>query len=158
MKQHYLQKAEIRKYSLYAIGETALLIIGILIALQIDNWNTEKVEREALESYLQTISRNIGSDLELMDEIRTNRIQAYELGVRWLNFGDPDNPYTAPKVVLATEAIDAASSLYHFNASTSGYDALKASGILIRMQGTAIEWLLFDYYDTVAKITFLEED
>jgi hypothetical protein len=34
MKQHYLQKAEIRKYSLYAIGETALLIIGILITLR----------------------------------------------------------------------------------------------------------------------------
>lgn len=158
MKQRYFQKAEFRKYSLYAIGETALLIVGILIALQIDNWNTEKVERAALESYLQTISRNIGSDLELMNEIRTNRIHAYELGVRWLNFGDPDKPYAASKVVLATEAIDAASSLYHFNASTSGYDALKASGILIRMQGTAIEWLLFDYYDTVAKITLLEED
>ena len=33
------------KYLLYALGEILLVVIGILIALQIDNWNREKQER-----------------------------------------------------------------------------------------------------------------
>ena len=33
------------KYLLYAIGEIILVVIGILIALQIKNWNEENKER-----------------------------------------------------------------------------------------------------------------
>jgi len=32
-----------RKYLLYAIGEIALVVIGILIALQINNWNEKMI-------------------------------------------------------------------------------------------------------------------
>ena len=33
------------RYFLYALGEIALVVIGILIALQVDNWNEERKER-----------------------------------------------------------------------------------------------------------------
>jgi len=33
------------KYMRYAIGEILLVVIGILIALQINNWNTSRLER-----------------------------------------------------------------------------------------------------------------
>ncbi len=35
-----------RKYILYALGEILLVVIGILIALQVDNWNDDR-EKEA---------------------------------------------------------------------------------------------------------------
>ncbi|MDX1591204.1 MAG: DUF6090 family protein [Balneolaceae bacterium] len=34
-----------RKYILYAIGEILLVVIGILIALQVNNWNIDRQER-----------------------------------------------------------------------------------------------------------------
>lgn len=49
-------------YALYAAGEIFLLVIGILLALQIDNWNTNRKDREeALKSY-QNISRQLMED------------------------------------------------------------------------------------------------
>ena len=81
LKQSYFRNAEFRKYLLYAFGEMALVIIGILIALQIDNWNANKLEQEALKGYLNTISSNIGSDLASIDELRSERLRAYELSV-----------------------------------------------------------------------------
>jgi hypothetical protein len=49
-------------YTLYAAGEIFLLVIGILLALQIDNWNTNRKDREeALKSY-QNISRQLMED------------------------------------------------------------------------------------------------
>ena len=148
LKHSHLNSAEFRKYLLYALGEMALVVIGILIALQIDNWNTDKLEQEALKGYLSTIYRNMAA----LDELRSERTRAYELGVRWNHFPPRNRPYDIREVMLASHVMDEASTLRHFHASSSGYEALKSSGILDEMQGTDIEKLLFDYYDTVARI------
>ena len=158
LKQRYLDKTEFRKYALFALGEMALLIIGILIALQVDNWNSERLQTEAVKNYLQTIARNIASDLKSVDEIRSGREDAYELSVRWLNFGSRASSYSVPEVSFASRVLNQASLLRHFNASTSGYEALKSSGALEEIQGTDIERLLYDYYDTVARIKDKEQD
>ena len=158
LKQRYLDKTEFRKYALFALGEMALLIIGILIALQVDNWNSERLQTEAVRKYLQTIARNIASDLKSVDEIRSGREDAYELSVRWLNFGSRASSYSVPEVGFASRVLNQASLLRHFNASTSGYEALKSSGALEEIQGTDIERLLYDYYDTVSRIKDKEQD
>ena len=158
LKQRYLDKTEFRKYALFALGEMALLIIGILIALQVDNWNSERLQTEAVKNYLQTIARNIASDLKSVDEIRSGREDAYELSVRWLNFGSRASSYSVPEVSFASRVLNQASLLRHFNAGTSGYEALKSSGALEEIQGTDIERLLYDYYDTVARIKDKEQD
>ena len=44
-----------RHYVLYAIGEIVLVVIGILIALQIDNWNQSRKDDNALKEYLVKI-------------------------------------------------------------------------------------------------------
>ena len=41
IRQKLLSKNKLSKYSRYAIGEIVLVVIGILIALQINNWNTQ---------------------------------------------------------------------------------------------------------------------
>jgi hypothetical protein len=152
MKKSYFDDNEFRKYLLYALGEMALVVVGILIALQIDNWNSDKLQRETLRNYLHTIERNIGSDRASINEIRSARIRAFELALRWGSFGSRHSSYNVSEVMFAGEVIDQASLLRHFNASTSGYEALKSSGALEQMQGTDIERLLYDYYDTIARI------
>jgi hypothetical protein len=50
IRQRLLTENRFRKYLLYAVGEILLVVIGILIALQINNWNEERklVERETM--------------------------------------------------------------------------------------------------------------
>jgi len=40
-----MEKNKTGKYLKYAIGEIILVVIGILVALQINTWNEEKKER-----------------------------------------------------------------------------------------------------------------
>jgi hypothetical protein len=40
------------KYSRYALGEILLVVLGILIALYINNWNEQRMERERLDAAL----------------------------------------------------------------------------------------------------------
>mgnify|MGYP001308878957 CR=1 FL=1 len=48
-----------KKYLVYAIGEIALVVIGILIALQINNWNESRKE---FEQSLLALSEDIRND------------------------------------------------------------------------------------------------
>ena len=57
-----LQDGSARKYFLYAIGEIFLVVVGILIALSINNWNNEKELRKAERKVYQNILSKINND------------------------------------------------------------------------------------------------
>ena len=50
------------KYSRYAIGEIVLVVFGILIALQVNDWNEEKKEYEHFLNNLQSMRNELISD------------------------------------------------------------------------------------------------
>ena len=52
------------KYMRYAIGEIILVVIGILIAISINNWNENRKERIAEQTLYQTLISSLESDLE----------------------------------------------------------------------------------------------
>ena len=49
-----------RKYIYYAIGEIALVVIGILVALSINNWNQERLDRKKEQMLLMLVYVEIG--------------------------------------------------------------------------------------------------
>ena len=51
IRQRLLSENKFSKYLLYAIGEIVLVVIGILIALQINNWNEDKKNNRLEEAY-----------------------------------------------------------------------------------------------------------
>ena len=50
------------RYLLYAIGEIFLVVVGILMALQINNWNEKRKLQNELDSILRTISYDLATD------------------------------------------------------------------------------------------------
>lgn len=50
------------KYSRYAIGEIVLVVIGILIALQINNWNEDRKKQNQIQSQLLNLVASLKSD------------------------------------------------------------------------------------------------
>ncbi len=54
-----LKETRFRKYLLHAAGEVFLIIIGILVALQINNWNSERLERKKERSILLEMKKNL---------------------------------------------------------------------------------------------------
>ncbi len=75
IRKGFLDSGSTRKYLLYAIGEIALVVTGILIALQINNWNEGRKnlvrEREILSALVENLSINrqtILEDIEMLKE------------------------------------------------------------------------------------------
>lgn len=67
IRQNLLVDNRFSKYLLYAIGEIVLVVIGILIALQINNWNEQRIESKAIAVYLQNLKDNLEEDIAHFD-------------------------------------------------------------------------------------------
>jgi|TARA_B110000977_G_C10989271_1_gene459244 hypothetical protein len=63
-RQTSLTEKKIAKYLIYAIGEIILVVIGILIALQVNNLNENRLIEELEISLLKEMKDNLRSDIE----------------------------------------------------------------------------------------------
>ena len=69
IRQKLLTENKFSKYLLYAIGEIILVVIGILIALQINNWNEEAKEKRVANSYIQSLRTDFANDVILLGNL-----------------------------------------------------------------------------------------
>lgn len=70
IRKKLLEKNKIRTYLLYAIGEIFLVVIGILIALQVNNWNEARKEARTTEVILKNLYVDIQEDLENLESLK----------------------------------------------------------------------------------------
>ncbi len=68
-----MKENKVTSYLLYAIGEIVLVIVGILVAIQIDNLNEDSKERKKEIHYLVNIKRDLENNLVNMDNFLTQR-------------------------------------------------------------------------------------
>ncbi len=66
------------KYLKYAIGEIILVVIGILIALQISNWNTNRIERQKENLILKELHNEFVSNKKQFDSVVYYHKRAYQ--------------------------------------------------------------------------------
>ncbi len=153
IRKKLLSESKFSQYLLYAIGEIVLVVLGILIALQINNWNTTKQDSETLHGYLNNISQNIKADQEKLDLIMAFRDSSI-FGSRYFM------KMIAQTDITIEEYTTYFSKYFQFNPwldesfqyNSSGFDALKNSGYLSKIQQTTIESELYRYYSLVEKI------
>jgi len=68
IRQNLLMENKTGKYFKYAIGEIVLVVIGILIALSINNWNEQVKKDKKIASVFETIKKDIISDIKDADK------------------------------------------------------------------------------------------
>lgn len=80
IRKQLLTENKFSKYLLYAIGEIVLVVIGILIALSINNWNENQKKKEILKVYLQNYVEDLKDDKRNMKTLQDyNAFRYYSL-------------------------------------------------------------------------------
>lgn len=127
IREKLLQKGKSRTYLLYAIGEIVLVVVGILIAFQIDNWNEDRVNRNKEVKILTQIHADLSNNYEEVGNLLTK-----------LEFSknSSDSLLKSFREKKQIRSFFVYSSIIHqrffFNASSSGYSLLGGSlGTLI---------------------------
>ena len=62
-----MDKNKTRKYFKYAVGEIILVVIGILIALAINNWNENRKLNNREIIYLNNLKNDINTQIQMLD-------------------------------------------------------------------------------------------
>jgi len=131
------------KYSRYAIGEIVLVVIGILIALQINNWNNQEIEKKQIRSYLVSLAEDLKSDLRMTDTVLmqgtkiVNRIEKLNEYVRNKDIQDISN------IEMLCFSWIKSNRPYVWNRST--LEELKSSGLLSNIKNQKLKGLISDY-------------
>ena len=114
------------KYLKYAIGETILVVIGILIALQINNWNQNRLDRKFETVMLNEVKSSLESDMEIY-EIFVERAKLKSEGIQEL-LEMIASKKSYPDSVLRN-TYNKMSLGFVFNYNKGGYEAIKSVGL-----------------------------
>ena len=88
IRQNLLSEGKTTKYFKYAIGEIILVVIGILIALSINNWNENRKERAQEQELLLQLQSEYQSNLEQLDEKTQIREQTISASLKLIHYID----------------------------------------------------------------------
>lgn len=145
IRQKLLSENKFSKYLLYAIGEIMLVVIGILIALQINNWNEDQKSDKKQAEILGMLKESLDSDLKKF-EIVTNYYARSKNSIEIiLNHLQNNLEYTdslAPHFFNST-------LIWEQSTFTNGvYETLKSSGIDIIANKELSEQIVIVYDET----------
>lgn len=88
IRQRLLNENRFSKYLLYATGEIVLVVIGILIALQINNWNENKKQQKEVQNALMEIKNDLILDQMVLHEALNHKNEEYDKQQRVIDILD----------------------------------------------------------------------
>ncbi len=133
------------KYLKYAIGEIVLVVIGILIALSINNWNGDRKERQKELSFLTQLKAEINSNLigiKSRDSLSTINISLSEEALEKFY-----QVKTVQDLLTVNEMFR--SQWYDLRFTTSTYDEMINTGSIYTLKNKNLQKQISDYYTFV---------
>ncbi len=125
IRQRLINQGQIKKYTIYAIGEILLVVIGILIALQINTWNNESIKRQEEIKMLKEIKvgfesdyRDLEGNKRVLEEAMTSTQIIKKVFYKDFAYHDSLSVHFAR--IFATPI---------FVANTSAFETLKSKGV-----------------------------
>jgi len=152
-RKQLLTENKFTKYLFYALGEIILVVIGILIALQINNWNNRRIEKEEEKKSYRNIKRQIEDDRDELtkEKALNNYLSAtYKYANKIIRAQD----YTKSDS-LALMAMGL-SQYSDFNSSGTIYETLVNSGNLKLLKNDEITSLIQKLETTYIRTNKLE--
>lgn len=82
IRERLISEGKVSKYLLYAIGEIVLVVIGILIALQVNNMREEQKAREKEHAFLKELHFDFIYNKKQLDSIIAHNTKALKATIR----------------------------------------------------------------------------
>tara|TARA_R110002051_G_scaffold255120_2_gene314190 strand:+ start:20745 stop:21500 length:756 start_codon:yes stop_codon:yes gene_type:complete len=142
------------KYLIYAFGEIVLVVIGILIALQINSWNQNRLDRITETKYLNSIVKELKLNGQFNKSLVTNR---FSKKVEGLNLAKK----YCENELLVIDTLEFLNSVsyggvfsggYDFGARNS-YDELINTGNLQLIRKDTLKSSIAQYYAYISSIS-----
>jgi hypothetical protein len=154
LRRTLLSENRFNKYLLYAFGEIVLVVIGILIALQINNWNTNRLKRQEEKKSYQDIRQQITDDMNEIIRVKNFNNYFSDHFTRASQIISSNNRAKMDSLTLMAMMLSQTSDFFR---SGNIYETLVNSGDLKLLKNTDITSRLQKLEMTYTHINRLEE-
>lgn len=150
IRQQLLTENKFSKYLLYAIGEIFLVVIGILIALQINTWNNNRIQLHLEGQFLKEIAANLNDDLNQIESVLIfNKTKDSAINETFQLMSLPD----IPKAKLKIRPLMPFLTEYEvFIANQIAFDNLTSSSSINLISSNSLRQKLSRYYKNTANL------
>lgn len=160
IRQKLVAKNKFAKYLRYAVGEILLVVIGILIALQVNNWNEARKDRIQEKKFLMRLEAELTTDIgNISTSILANksRMQRAEFLI-----ASVDQPQLAvDSSTYFIRSIELAGYTNFPVISDNTFEEIKSSGKLSLIRNEEIRTALQQYYSWTSdreQYNFIRQD
>lgn len=153
-RQKLLQENRVSKYLLYAFGEIILVVIGILIALQINNINQKRQEKEQLEASLLLMQLNLNEDIKKLEEqiLYNNAIQEH-INNFFKIVANPEETKNIPLNNIGNIALEKS-----FYSVTTALKSMETGGHFKWIDDNKLKESIYKYYSSTERFSKLVEN
>lgn len=145
IRQKLLTENRFNKYLIYAIGEIILVVIGILIALQVNNWNEARKNRKQEINFLSRIQADIKTDIEnISGSIRTNKSRMKRAEFLLASIDQPQ--LVKDSATYFIQSIEYAGYTNNPIISDNTFEEIKSSGKLSFIRNENLRSAIQEYY------------
>jgi len=85
IRQKLIATGNLKRYLIYAVGEIMLIMIGIILALQINNWNNERMAQNNEKILFKNITEDLWSDYQTAQTLLKQAKVKQEIHLRLYN-------------------------------------------------------------------------
>lgn len=142
IRQKLLAQNRVTQYLAYAIGEIFLVMIGILLALQVNEWRDIRIQHRKEIKTIELLIRDLKADKEKMEFFKEKLIQQ-EKGV--IQFLDWIQKETYPDSTLKYARIGL--TIWNYRPTYPTYTGLLESGNLDLISDPETRDLVIEYHD-----------
>lgn len=126
LQQRLVTENRFSKYLMYAVGEIFLVMIGILLALQVNTWNEQRKETELFHSYLFRLKEDFTEILSAPERPRLAGERLIALGDMILNSFEKDTAGMNPRQFAV--APDGTAGIYFYKKTSQTCEDLISTG------------------------------
>lgn len=140
IRQDLLNKGETGKYLKYAIGEIVLVVIGILIALSINNWNDGQSKRNAELNFYKNKKQQLLDDANnIASELKYNTrfVNQFRNAIQIIEANDRSKKDSLGKItvnLIGYSDFDGQSNIYETMVNSGDVKLLKNTNIIERLR------------------------
>lgn len=142
LRKKLISESKTSQYAIYAIGEVVLVVVGILLALQINNWSEDIKDRKYELTMLRELKSALDSDVKAIEDIIP---YADAVKVSLGEIVKLKNDRTLPKDSLKFHLDRVLEFGCVLTVNTSAYDAIKSGG-LDRISNQKIRRMISELY------------
>jgi hypothetical protein len=145
IRKNLLSQGKTTKYFKYAIGEIVLVVIGILIALQINNWNETQKIKNWEQRFLTDLQNELKNDLGQLNrivEIQTQKGDACQAVLDLVLLEDPLNKSKIDSLYYLSQLQNPT-----FFPTTGVYDSGLSAGKIENIKNDSLKYAIMNLYN-----------